>query len=263
MKTDLTAEECARRILQRELGRQVLLHDHGRRVRMYDLRVGSDARPEIAVECVGAVDQQRTETWNVGPAKGSFAVPIAGDWHVVLQPGAVVKRVRSALPVLLRECQSAGLHGRTRVDALLQVNSPALYEHLAKLKIDSVACYEGPDPGRLYLGMTGFGGAVDPLGTEVPKWIGDFLRAEERHDVLQKLRASGAPECHVFVIVSFGGVPWLVESYLGTDTDSVPQEKPDLPDPVDSVWIMYGAKGVRWDGHKWRFFNAVVPAASG
>jgi hypothetical protein len=238
------------------------MHDTGRHARMYDLRVGSDAQPEIAIECVGAVDQQRTETWNVGPAKGSFAVPVAGEWHLVLQPDASVKRVKSALPGLLAECQRVGLDGFTPVDAFLQVNHPMLYHRLAKLRIDAVACYDGPDPGRLFLGMTGSGGAVDPYGTEVPKWIGDFLRAKERHDVLHKLRASAAPECHVFVIVSFGGVPWLVESYLGTRTDSLPEERPDLPDPVDSVWIMYGAKGIRWDGHAWRFFNAVVPAAS-
>jgi hypothetical protein len=39
----------------------------------------------------------------------------------------------------------------------------------------------------------------------------------------------------------------------------VPQAKPDLPAPVDSVWIMYGRKGLRWDGSQWAFFDAVVP----
>jgi hypothetical protein len=258
---DLTAEECARRIIQRELGRRVLLHDDGRRARMYDLRIGAELCPDIAIECVGAVDPQRTETWNIGPAKGAVTVPVPGDWHVVIRPDTRVKQVRSALPELLSEFQTRGLHGFTPVDAFLQVEAPELYEPLAELKIDSVSWYEGsPGPGKLYLGMTGCGGAVDPRGTEVPPWISDFLRAEERRDVLQKLQASGARECHVFVIVSFGGVPWLVESYLGTDTDLLPLAKPDLPEPVDSVWIMYGASGVRWDGNQWRFFSAVIPA---
>jgi hypothetical protein len=51
----ITFEECARRILQRELGRPVVLHDDGRRPGLYDLRVGDDAATEIAIECVGAV----------------------------------------------------------------------------------------------------------------------------------------------------------------------------------------------------------------
>jgi hypothetical protein len=180
----------------------------------------------------------------------------------VLRPDAVVRRVREAIPGLLEECEGAGLRGYVPVDAFLRIRSPALFARLTKLKIASIACYENLGSGKLHFGMTGFGGAVDPTGRDVPKWIGEFLRAAERRDVLTKLRASGALECHVFVIASFGGIPWLVESYLGTRTDLVPSEAPDLPDPVGSVWIMCGPRGVRWAGRAWSFFNAVIPAAA-
>lgn len=255
----ITPEECARRIIQRELGRGVALHDDGSRPSMYDLRVGASKSPDIAIECVGAVDQQRTETWNVGPARGSFPVSQGGTWHVVLRPDAVVKDVRSALPDLLDALDRDGFLGYRPTDAFLRVAHPSLYERLDGLRIDAVARYSPGEPGRVFLGMSGFGGAVDPTGREVPPWIGDFLRARPRQDVLKKLAASEARECHVFVIVTFGGVPWLVESYLGTHTNLLPTEPPDLPAPVSSVWIMYGEKGVRWAEGAWQFFNAQVP----
>ena len=259
MSTRLCAEECARRIIQRELRAPVVLHDDGTRPSMYDLRVGDVLHPSIAIECVGAVDRLRTETWNVGPGRGSFTLPLDGDWNVVLLPNAIVKRVRAELPSLLRVYSESGFEGFVPVDAFLNLRNPSLFKRLAGLKIDSVSRYD-PGSGRIYLGMTGYGGAVDPTGREVPGWIAEFLRANDRQDVLLKLRISDAAARHVFVHVSFGGVPWLVESYLGTETDLLPSEAPDLPEPVDAVWIAYGKKGVRWDGAAWRFFDAVIPA---
>lgn len=240
----------------------MLLHDDGSRPRMYDLRIGDVAAPEVAIECIGAVDPLRTATWNVGPGRGSFKLEVEGDWHIVLRPDAVVKRVRARLPTLLQDCIEAGVEGYVPADGFLQVRSPALHRRLSTLKIDAIGRYD-PGVGRIYLGMTGYGGAVDPTGREVPGWIGQFLRADDRRDVLVKLTTSGAEQRHVFVIVSFGGAPWLVESYLGTQTELLPQEPPDLPAPVDAVWILHGSKGLRWDGTGWRFFNPVVPVLSG
>jgi hypothetical protein len=173
-----------------------------------------------------------------------------------------VKRIWAELESLLREFIEAGVEGFTPVGSMLRRQHPELFKRLSTLKIDSVSCYT-PGVGKVYLGMTGFGGAVDPTGREIPNWIGEFLRAEDRRDVLVKLSASGATERHVFVIVSFGGVPWMVESYLGTETELLPHQAPDLPAPVDAVWIMHGKKGLRWNGTIWRFFDSVVPALSG
>jgi hypothetical protein len=120
---------------------------------MYDLRVGDAASPEVAIECVGAVARQRTETWNVGPGRGSFTLPVDGDWHVVLRPDAVVKRIRAELPSLLLECSEAGVEGFAPVDAFLRFRSPALYQRLSTLKIHSLSRYS-PGVGRVHLGMT-------------------------------------------------------------------------------------------------------------
>jgi hypothetical protein len=129
------------------------------------------------------------------------------------------------------------------------------------LEVDSIHAFREAGSGFVYLTMTGLGGAVDSTGSAVPNWIGDFLRHPKNADVLLKLKCSRAKESHVFVGVSFGGVPWQVESYLGTQTDLVPIAPPSLPDPLVGVWIMYGKRGVHWDGGAWKFFDATVPAA--
>ena len=48
-------------------------------------------------------------------------------------------------------------------------------------------------------------------GAAVPVWVAGFFRGPARRDVLQR---SGAPDRHVFTIVSMRGAPWLVDSYL-------------------------------------------------
>jgi hypothetical protein len=83
----MAGEEWARRILEKELKRDVTMNDDGSAPGMYDLRIGSADAPEIAIECVGAVDSTFTETWNVGPAREPLQLSITGDWRIVLARG--------------------------------------------------------------------------------------------------------------------------------------------------------------------------------
>lgn len=258
----ITFEECARRILERQLRRPVVLNDDGRKPGMYDLRVGNADTPDIAIECVGAVDHVRTETWNIGPAKGPISLNLAGDWHVVLKPHARVKEIRRRLEVVLRNCEAAAINSFTPVNWSLKHHHPDIFGALAALHIESIACFrEGNGTGKAYLCITGVGGAVDTRGLAIPGWIAEFLRAARQKDVISKLARSGAVQRHVCVGVSFAGVPWPVESYLGTRADHLPETSPSLPPPLSAVWIMYGRRGLRWDGFEWSFFDAIVPAA--
>jgi hypothetical protein len=58
------SEEFARRIVERELKRPVVINDDNSAPGMYDLHIGPADAPEVAIECVGAVDQTYTEKWN-------------------------------------------------------------------------------------------------------------------------------------------------------------------------------------------------------
>jgi hypothetical protein len=258
----LRFEECARRILQRELGRPVVLNDDGRENGLVDLCVGDVQSPLIAIECTAALDPVRTETWNLGPGRGKLKFDLNHDWFVVIKPQTRVTELHRRLGGLLRNCETVGIDRFAQSDFLLTRQHPSISEALVSLEVDSIHAFREAGSGFVYLTMTGLGGAVDSTGSAVPNWIGDFLRHPKNADVLLKLKRARAKESHVFIGVSFGGVPWQVESYLGTQTDLVPIAPPNLPDPLVGVWIMYGSRGVHWDGAAWKFFDASVPAIS-
>lgn len=117
-------EEYARRILQRELRRPVVLHDDERKPALYDLRVGDLDAPEIAIECVGAVDSVRTETRNEGPAKGPRQFDLSRDWHVVPRPNAPVSKIERKLEKVLQECERDGIVEFTPMDWWLERRHP-------------------------------------------------------------------------------------------------------------------------------------------
>lgn len=84
-------------------------NDDNSRPSMYDLRRGPKGRPDIAIECVAAVDPISTETWNLGPARGPMALSTKGDWVVVLSHCANMKLVREKIEGLLIAAESLGL----------------------------------------------------------------------------------------------------------------------------------------------------------
>lgn len=251
-----SVEVWAARLIERELKRPVLVHDDGTQPGLYDLRIGPSDAPEAAIECVGAVDRIRTEAWNIGPAKGPISLNVDGDWHVVLKPTARITRVRPLLEGLLQAMEDVGFDGFIPVDWHLRRKDSHQYDTLKSLGITSLHRIRIDGGGKVHLGMTGIGGWVDSTGQAVPSWVREFLLDPEREDVIAKLDRSGASECHVFIPVSFAGVPWDVESYLGSAIESLPPKPPDLPTPVSRVWIVYGQTGLRWDGSEWLLFNA-------
>jgi hypothetical protein len=253
----MAGEEWARRIVERELMRDVAFNDDGSKPGMYDLRVGPADAPEMAVECVAAVDPILTETWNVGPAEGPLALALNGDWTITLTPSARVKVIRQRVEPLLRELENRGLRD-VPVDRALSWPDPTLFEELESLGVTRASCFRLPGTGKVHLGMEGIGGAVESQGTAVPEWVGEFLRDSARRDVLRKLRRSEARQRYAFVFVTYGGAPWPVESYLTGEFDQLPAEAPDLPPPVTGVWIVsqFGQRGLCWDGVAWRIFEA-------
>ena len=224
---------------------------------MYDLRIGASDTPEIAIECVGAVNSILTETWNIGPAKGPLDLPIAGDWTVTISRDARVKAIQQEIGSLLQELEMRELYD-VRADHWLKWREKWLFDELEALGIEWASCYRLEGTGKVHLTLPGTGGAVDENGSAVPGWISDFLRAPARSDVLGKLGRSGAESCHVFVLVSLAGAPWPVESYLTGNLDKLPLQRPDLPTPVNEVWIVhgFGQRGLRWNGDAWRAFKA-------
>jgi hypothetical protein len=252
----MAGEEWARRILEKELEQDVTINDDGSAPGMYDLRIGPADAPTMAIECVGAVDEILTETWNVGPAEEPLQLSITGDWKIVIAREAKVNKIRQHVERLLRGLEDQGIHN-VRVNHLLKRHNEELFNKLESLGITRAYCFRLQGTGEVHLGMSGIHGSVDAQGGAVPKWVGEFLRSPQRADVLAKLDNSGAAERHVFVLVEFGGAPWEVQSYLSGNLQHLPAAEPNLPFPVTGVWIasLLSTQGIRWDRAGWRLFK--------
>lgn len=197
----MAGEEWARRVVQKELGYTVEKHDDGSASGMYDLRIGPPEAPQVAIECVAAVDSIFTETWNVGPAKGPFTLAVEGDWTIVIGPTSRVKVVKQHLTRLLKELEARGIYN-LNVNDWFKWDNMSLFDDIKSLGITRASCYRVQGSGQVHLSMPGHGGAVDEKGSSVPKWLGDFLRDPARKDVLSKLERSTVPNRHVFVIAT-------------------------------------------------------------
>lgn len=233
---------------------------------MHDLRVGPRSAPAIAIEVTGAIDELSTQTWNTGPGRGSWSIPVPGNWMLTLAPGANIKGLRRTLPLLLEDLRTAGVTTHAEFE-MIQWRHPMLYERARAMGVAQADQYEPYGTGMIHFTMAGTGGAVDSDGLALPGWIGEFLCDDRRSDVLLKLAKANAPQREVFVPVTMDGAPWSVVSYL-TDISSkmfrVPPSTPDLPPPVTGVWVAstmsFGESlGVRWNGETWEAFKSRGP----
>jgi hypothetical protein len=249
-------EEFARILIQRELGRPVSISDDGSENSMYDLRIGTKEAPEVAIECVRAMNQEFAESWSAGPAKGAFRLStLKNDWMVETRVDARIKLVKAEIATLLQRLEAAGIHHLNELWP--HRDHSELIDDLERVGITSAHRVERSDPtGKVTLMLPGIGGAVDDDGTQIPQWISEFLNDNKQADVLHKLDISGASECHVFVPVGFSGAPFAVESYFSGDLENLPRDIPALPSPVDCVWLCgMGNKGIWWNGSEWKFFR--------
>ncbi len=249
------SQEWARWVVSTALALAVDVHDDGSKPAMFDLRIGPADAPDVAIEVVGAVDPVSTETWNIGPARGPMLLDVAGDWMVVVQPGADIRRIKVQLPDLLRSLESQHLTtAAVDLDDGSSGSQRTLSRWLVALGIDTIDCYHPAGEGKVHLSMPGRGGVVDTTGSSLPGWAATFLADPERADVVRKLRRSGARRREVFVPVTLDGAPWSVVSYLTGDLSSLPSSAPQLPIGIEGFWACptHGDGGVYWNGGLWQ-----------
>jgi hypothetical protein len=255
-------EEWARRVVQLELSRTVELNDDGSADGLYDLRVGPRSQPDIAIECVRAIDRVFTESWNAGPGKGRHELGVRGDWLIVSRVDIRQKTLLSQLPPILEQLFAwSALDVSTRFGRG-QV-SDAYLNYLRSMGIVSAHCYNPEGTGGVHLTFPGCAMWVDKHGESVAGWLRDFLLAQEQRDVLVKLERSEALEKHVVVIPTLSGATDVVTSYLTDGMIHLPGSSVELPEPITAVWLTptHAPRGLLWKGGSWRFIAYPGPGA--
>jgi hypothetical protein len=190
----------------------------------------------VAIECVGAVDPDRTETWNVGPGKGPLQLTLGGDWLITISRDSRISMLLRRIEPILRELEERDVRRVSTVYPSVR-NHGRLDKELTSLGIRNISRVRMPGTGKVHWTMEGTGGFVDTTGSSLPRWIEGFLSDPKREDVLFNLRQIVAEERWVFVPVASGGAPWPVELYLTDQFEFMPQAGPTLPSPVTGVWM--------------------------
>ena len=86
--------------------RKVVVHDDGSKPGMCDLRIGDAEAPDVAIECVRAVDPVRAETWSVCPGRGTIHLSeVKGDWLITISRDARISKLRQRFGPFLRDLE--------------------------------------------------------------------------------------------------------------------------------------------------------------
>ena len=125
----MTVERWAQQIIGKELDCQVVIHDDNSQPSMYDLRIGAVEAPNVAIECVGAVDPIFTETWSVGPGSGSFSRAVKGDWRIGIARKARIRTIRRHIEPILQNLEEQEI-SEVRVGHILKRDDSGLLEEL-------------------------------------------------------------------------------------------------------------------------------------
>lgn len=94
------------------------------------------------------------------------------------------------------------------------------------------------------------GGAVPTDGRPLLDWLAGWLARPDQAHNLAKLKASGAEERHLFVILpSFAEAPFAVADLLMRDDAPIPDAEPGMPPEVSHIWVVSTwstGSGMRW-----------------
>jgi hypothetical protein len=261
-------EQWAAACIAQELqGAEVRQHDDGSTAGMYDLDVYCDGQLLAAVEVTAAADSASIELWKLVNDEGERWVEPAldGGWTVSILPSARAKKLKSGLPTLLGRLESEG-----RRAILRRERDPHVRRQASDLGVARAHQSATDFPGSIYvtidLPADRVGGFVAPTGDALPAWVGEWLiRPDQAHN-LDKLRASMAPERHMFLILpGFAEAPFSVSDPLIRADAPSPSLPPALPMGITGVWVMStwsSGHGHRWSpAVGWKRFNKFVDAA--
>jgi hypothetical protein len=210
--------------------------DIGGRMGAHDLLYKHDDR-RVAVEAKAIVDQDlRQMDAAIGSAGYVPAAQLSRLWVVYLSAGAHVGRARSGLPRLLAQLESRGWES---LPPPWSVQPEELAEQVSQLEI--VSAYSQPATTEHPPGFAMLPEQVWTWEEQTPD-LATFVSGvlnDPNSDPMQTLRrqlrdAVNVDERHAFLLVGWEHpAVWPLMSAGG----DLPTEQPQLPEPVDGVWL--------------------------
>ncbi len=236
-------EAVAARVVARLTGALVFLDDDGSQDRMPDIRieywdcgpsygeVWTDTDPQYA-----AMHSRLMKPENRLPLE--LTEPgLSRVWWVAVSGTTNVDRLEKEIGKILKQLERSGM---TFEDAreLARYDEPRVTELLRHgvVRVSSRPRGAG-EPGTIRLSPGGISGSATTAWAPVADWLSRTLFSERLDDVRSKLAATGSPERHLFLGVTFSS-PGDVFFALSDSKQSLPDEPPDLPREITHLWLM-------------------------
>lgn len=233
-------EADARRLIETVLGVPIVQHDFNSGRSVPDLRIDyPDRAGYVEVVADSAQFQWRALDRELDRGNRTLTVPgLRYDWFVYLNERVRVRKLAIRLPDLLHRLERAGELFDHRVDRH-RTRSSSFAKEINRLGIDMMAAgREAVGDAQVNFVLSGAEGPATVDLARLVEWCGEFLYDPRRADVRRKLAETGAPERHVFVVVSWA-TEWAVLHALSRDARGmVPDICPPLPAEVTHLWLL-------------------------
>lgn len=236
-------------------GTAVVQRDTNSGQRVHDLDLARDGAVFGAVEVTSAADPDSIELWNTVHRSGSPWIDqsLAGGWMLWLYPSARGKGLRRYLPALLAELERNGI---TEFGSDWRYRHHPYRLHAERLGIAVAHQSDTSVPGSIYvsirLPIERMTRSVAEPDDVLAEWVSAWIVHQSRPDNLEKLRESGLPERHLFIVLpafrEFTTAPPEVFDKVTQRSAPPPTVAPKLPAEVTHLWLVsvFSGTGVRW-----------------
>jgi len=228
-------ERFAEEVLRRVLAIAVTQRDDGSADRMPDalFRLPSGVEGALEVTTIGAREALERE-----------AIAAKTDWHVVgaqwawmihVGSGVSMREFERHMPALVLACEASASTDPRLVPREHRGDAPA-FEWFATVDVSMHGFPQTSRPGAIDVLPDGSGGAVFEHLDELPRWLGERLREPDLAGNVEKLKATGRRELHLFLRIHDTAMPFSLYYPLAWG-DHVPTEPLAAPDGLTGLWL--------------------------
>lgn len=227
-------EQFAEEVLRRVLKIEVAQRDDGSAPRMADalLRLPDGRDGALEVTTIGERQSLEREAiaantnWHVDGSKWT--------WMVHVGRGVVMRDFERHLATLVLACERHGVMDPRLV--LYEYRQLEAFQWFAASDLSMHAFPETNRPGAIEVLPDGGGGAVYEHLDELPQWLAERLREPDLAENIDKLRATGSEELHLFLRIHDTAMPFSLYYPLAWG-EYVPSVALDAPDGLTGVWL--------------------------
>ncbi|MCA1703519.1 MAG: hypothetical protein LC808_09780 [Actinobacteria bacterium] len=155
-------------------------------------------------------------------------------WMVHVGRGVVMRDLERHLPTLVRTCERLGATDPRRVPDLHR--RLGAFDWLDESDVSMHRFRETNRPGAIDVLPDGGGGAVHEHLHELPQWLATRLREPDLDEKMQKLRATGRDELHLFLRIHETAMPFALYYPLAW-SDGAPHGPLAAPTGLTGLWL--------------------------